>query len=116
MICSIDLSRTYRRDAGQLQNAAWRIRDGMSFIAQSIDDFLDQHRGDNFVNLYGKAAIVKAIAEAEAGSKLFFNAMKGETTFNDRNLSDTWIIRFMRMLCRGLAREDVQQVFDRSRS
>jgi hypothetical protein len=107
------LAQVYRQHADQLQKAAWRIRDGINLIAQSIDDFLDQHRGDNFVNIYGKAAIVQAVAEAEAGSKLVFNAMKGETTFDDRKLGDTWIIRFMRMLCRGLPREDVHQVFDR---
>ena len=40
--------------------AATRIRNGLPF-AQSIDDFLDQRRSDELINLYGKAAICQAI-------------------------------------------------------
>ena len=34
-----------RQESAEFQKAAWRIRDGIAF-AQSIDDFLDQHRND----------------------------------------------------------------------
>lgn len=44
-------SRT--REGDQFFRAAGRIREGLPF-AQSIDDFLDQHRTDQYVNLYGK--------------------------------------------------------------
>jgi hypothetical protein len=105
------LGHAYPNHRAQLHQAAWRIRDGLGLVAQSIDDFLDQHRTDELVNLYGKAAIVQAIAEAERGSKLAFDMAKGEDTFDDKQLNDTWLRRFMHMLCRGLPRENVRQVF-----
>jgi hypothetical protein len=107
------LSHIFPKHGPQLQEAAGRIYDGIGLVAQSIDDFLDQHRDDQLVNLYGKAAIVQAIAEAERASKLWVDMAKGENTFDDQKLADTWIIRFMHMLCRGLPRADVGKVFDR---
>jgi hypothetical protein len=106
------LTHVHRQHAAQLQFAAWRIRDGLPLVAQSIDDFLDQNRTDQLVNLYGKAAIVRTIAEAERDSVLYFNPMKSENHFDDKKLVTTWIKRFMHMLCRGLPREDVKGVFD----
>jgi hypothetical protein len=57
--------------ANEFQNSAWLIRDGI-LLSRSIDDFLDLHRNDPRVKLYGKAAIVQSILEAERGSKLYF--------------------------------------------
>jgi hypothetical protein len=48
----------------EYRKAAQRIREGI-VLADSIDDFLDQNSHDRFINLYGKAAIVKSILEAE---------------------------------------------------
>src|SRR5208282_853873 len=87
-----------RQEADQFQSAAWRIRDGIP-LAQSIDDFLDQHRNDPYVNLYGKAAIVQAIVEAERNSRLFFNRHEGVETFDAERLAETWFVKFMYMLC-----------------
>jgi hypothetical protein len=100
-----------RQDADQLQNAAWRIRDGIPF-AQSIDDFLDQHRNDAYVNLYGKVAIVQAIVEAERASKLYFNPLEGAETFDADKLADTWFVKFMYMLSRGVPRERIAHIFE----
>jgi hypothetical protein len=86
------------------------IRDGIAF-AQSIDDFLDQHRTNSYLKQYGKAAIVKTILEAERSSKLYFNAYNGEA-FDPTRFGDTWFMRFMHMLGRGIPTEDVRQIFD----
>jgi hypothetical protein len=43
------LTNNFRETAIELQNAAWLIRDGIAF-SQSIDDFLDQHRTNIYVN------------------------------------------------------------------
>lgn len=99
-----------RQEANQFQKAAWRIRDGIPF-AQSIDDFLDQHRNDAYVNLYGKVAIVQAIIEAERASKLYFNPVEGVETFDVDRLADTWFVQFMYMLGRGVPRENIAQIF-----
>jgi hypothetical protein len=100
------------QEGDQFQKAAWRIREGLPF-AQSIDDFLDQHRTNRYVNIYGKTAIVQAIVEAEHNSHLFFNRLEGEETFDAEKLADTWLTKFMYMLCRGIPREQVTKVFDK---
>ena len=100
-----------RNDAQEFQSAAWLIRDGIG-LAQSIDDFLDIHRSNAHLNLYGKAAIVKAILEAERGSKLYFDRNSG-SEFDATRLADTWFVKFTHMLSRGIPRENVSEIFDR---
>ncbi len=100
-----------RQELTQFQQAALRIRDGIAF-AQSIDDFLDQHRNDKYVNLYGKAAIVQAVIEAERGSRLFFDRFQGTQTFDADRVADTWLVKFMYMLGRGVPREKVAHIFE----
>ncbi len=106
------ITRSLPQERNHFQQAAWRIRDGISF-AQSIDDFLDQYRTDQYVNLYGKAAIVQAVVEAERNSRLYFNRYEGVETFDAEKLTNTWFTKFMYMLCRGIPREDVTKVFDK---
>ena len=95
----------------QYQQAGWRIRDGIAF-SQSIDDFLDQHRNDQYVNLYGKAAIVQTVAEAERNSRLFFDRHQGVETLDPDKLVDTWFVKFFYMLSRGIDRDNVREIFD----
>ena len=83
-------------------------------LAQSIDDFLDQHRSDRYVNHYGKVAIARAILEAERGSKLYFkdqNIHTGEDEFDPDKFANTWFSRFIYMLGRNVLRENVGQIF-----
>jgi hypothetical protein len=106
------LTNSQRQNAAEFQPAALRIRDGIPF-AQSIDDFLDQHRNDKYINLYGKAAIVQAVVEAERESKLYFKPHEGIETFDADQLTDTWFVKFMYMLSRGVPRDEVTHIFDR---
>lgn len=104
-----------RRDEAQsFQDAAWLIRDGLAF-SQSIDDFLDQHRTNEYVNLYGKAAIVKTVLEAEQKSDLFVPGHGLAGSFNPDKCANTWFVKFMYMLGRGVPKEDVRQIFDNVR-
>lgn len=105
------LINSKRQDADQWQPAAMRIRDGLPF-AQSIDDFLDQRRSDRYINLYGKSAICQAILEAERESKLYFNPSNRDEPFDAVALTDTWLVKFMYMLCRGVPREKVAHIFE----
>jgi hypothetical protein len=117
-ICSGDMA-LYSQMTGQMrynvqefQQAAWLIRDGIG-LAQSIDDFLDIHRNNANLNLYGKAAIVKAVLEAEHGSKLYFDRNSGTgAAFDPSRLADTWFVKFMHMLSRGIPRENVREIFE----
>jgi hypothetical protein len=96
----------------QFQQAAWLIRDGIG-LAQSIDDFLDQHRSNTLANQYGKAAIVNAILEAENASKLYFNPFETGTSFAITNFADSWFVKFTYMLARGIPKEDIKTIFER---
>ena len=99
-----------RHQVEEYQDAAWLIRDGLAF-AQSIDDFLDLHRTNEHLNLYGKAAIVKSVLEAEQGSRLYFNELQS-TIFDPASMVDTWLVKFMYMLGRGVPKENVREIFD----
>ena len=103
-----------RANANAYQQAAWRIQAGLGF-AQSIDDFLDQHRSDTLVNVYGKTSIVRSVLQAEAGSKFFFDRMEDRDAFDPDKLADTWFVKFMYMLGRGVPKEKVAEIFENVR-
>jgi hypothetical protein len=71
---------------------------------------LDIHRSNGTLNIYGRAAIAKEILEAEKGSKLYFNQARGES-FDPTRIADTWFVKFMHILSRGIIRENVSQIF-----
>jgi hypothetical protein len=107
----MNLTGQMRKDVNELQQAAWLIRDGIG-LAQSIDDFLDLHRTNSYVNLYGKAAIVKCILEAERASILYFGGPATDDYFNPDKCAETWIVKFLHMLGRGVPREDLPGIFN----
>jgi hypothetical protein len=94
----------------EFQAAGRLIKDGI-LLSRSIDDFLDLHRNDPRVRLYGKAAIVQCILEAERGSKLYFDRNNG-ISFTPAKLSDTWLLKFMQMLTPGIPKENVREIFN----
>jgi hypothetical protein len=94
-----------------MKEAAWLIRDGV-LLSSSIDDFLDIHHQNERVVHIGKAAIVKSILEAERASKLYYDR---SNIYNKMNLSmaeGTWLIKFVRMLGRGIPVDTVETLFD----
>jgi hypothetical protein len=97
-------------EAFEYQKAAWLIRDGIS-LSQSIDDFLDLHRENRRVNLLGKAAVVQSILQVERKSKLHPETYDG--IFSPHNFANTWFVKFMHMLSRGVSKENVREIFDR---
>ena len=79
-----------RTDTNEFQEAGWRIRDGIT-LSQSIDDFLDLHRHNPHVNLFGKAAIVKTILETGRASTLSLNRDdSGRESFQPEKLADQY--------------------------
>jgi hypothetical protein len=105
------ITKNRQQYTNEFQQAGWRIRDGI-LLSRSIDDFLDLHRNDPRVKLYGKAAIVHSILEAEHDSKLYFDRNKGDC-FSPAKLSNTWPVKFMQMLTPGIPKENVREVFDK---
>jgi hypothetical protein len=101
----------FRDNAREYQHVGWLIRDGIA-LSQSIDDFLDLHRANSKMNLYGKAAIVKSILETERSSKLYFDSTGGVERFDASRVADTWLVKFMHMLGRGIPKETAREIFD----
>lgn len=108
------IAHLHPQEADAFEQAAWRIGKGLG-LAQSIDDFLDQHRSDKYLNHYGKTAIARAALEAERNSDLYFNSYNIHTEkdeFDPDKFANTWFSRFIYMLGRGVPRENVGQIFD----
>jgi hypothetical protein len=103
--------RGVRSNISGLQTAAWLIRDGIQ-LSSSIDDFLDLHRENTEVMLFGKSTIVKSILEAEQNSLLYFDRAR-ETTIDFDKIAETWFfVKFMKILARGQTLGNVAQIFD----
>src|SRR5262249_4425534 len=63
-------------------------------------------------NLFGKAAIVKAILEGERGSKLaIVRDNDGRESFRPEKLANTWFLKFMYMLGRGIPKAEIKKLF-----
>jgi hypothetical protein len=105
------LERANSQNASKLQPTAWLIRDGIQ-LASSIDDFLDLHRNNTDLNLFGKTAIVKSILEAERQSSLYFSLANDQPSIDFGAISDTWLVKFVKALSRGRPLESVDQLFD----
>lgn len=98
-------------EAGKFQQSGWLIRDGI-ILANSIDDFLDAHRHDARVVRMGKVAIAKSIIEAERTSKLHYTVRNAGDTINFADCADTWLVKLMRLLVRGVTHNDRKRIFD----
>jgi hypothetical protein len=102
--------RGARSNISGVQTAAWLIRDGIQ-LSSSIDDFLDLHRDNSEVILFGKSTIVKSILEAEQNSLLYFDRAR-ETTIDFDKIAETWFVKFMKILARGQTLGNVAQILD----
>lgn len=95
-------------DINSYLDACGRIRDAMP-QAISIDSFIDDHQGDEKIELCGKLAIVQSILEAEKRSLLFFDHLRLDAQLDFNNLQETWYNSFMKLLIEGCRKEDVNQ-------
>jgi hypothetical protein len=95
----------------EFQQAAWLIRDGIT-LTRSIDDFMDLHRENERLVLLGKAAIVKSILEAERESSLYVDPSDGREFLDMGAIANTWFVKFMQVLGRGVQKENVEHLLD----
>ena len=95
-------------DINSYLHACWRIRDAMP-QAISIDSFVDDHQGDEMIELCGKLAIVRSILEAEQKSLLFFDPHQRNAKPNFNRLQETWYNSFMQLLTERCRKENIDQ-------
>jgi hypothetical protein len=89
--------------------AGRNIRDGMQ-VAQSIDNFLDQHKKDPLIVEVGKLAIVRAILDREGHSML---KVEAGARPNLGGLDGTWFNQLYRVLTENCQLEDLEVRFKR---
>ena len=100
-------------DINEYLEACWKIQKGI-VLANSIDNFIDSHRGDQKVQLCGKLAIVRAIVAAERKSKLFFdpNQRPQGPNINFEHIQDSYFVQLWRLLQVGIGASDLETIFD----
>lgn len=86
-----------------------QIKDNMK-RSSSIDEYLDAHKEDDELVLCGKIAIVKAILDAEANSKLQVVGYKEK--FNEDEVNDTWFNYFFQIIRRNISKSNLDSIFD----
>ena len=78
--------------------------------ALSIDNFIDQHRGNADIELLGKLAITKAILLAESKSKLAYKK-KLNSIIDFRELEGTWYTSFFKLITENCVIDDLKKRF-----
>lgn len=97
-----------QRDINPHLHAAWRIRDAMP-QAISIDNFIDNHQGDEKIELCGKLAIVKSILDAEKGSKIYVDPSNNRNGINYTSTETCWLNPFTRLLTENCRADQLEE-------
>ena len=100
-------------DINDYLHACWKIKGGI-VLANSIDNFIDSHRGDEKIQLCGKLAIIQAIIAAEKNSSLFFDPNEGQQgdSINFDDVQASYLVQLWRLLQAGVELGDVTSIFD----
>jgi len=106
-----EFARSSQEDMTAYEKAFWLIRDGV-LTQNSIDDFLDIHKDNPRAQRVGKAAIIKQILLAERNSHLYFDTSNAYNKMKMVKLENTWLLKFMRMLGRGVSLKDIEYLFE----
>jgi hypothetical protein len=88
--------------------AACTIHDAMP-LAQSIDNFIDSHRGSPRITEVGKLAIARCIQKAERGSKLFVDLSNSYNKPDFSKLSGTWFNAIFGILLQHCSWENIEE-------
>ena len=76
-------------------------------IERSIDNFINAHRGNKYVELCGKLAIVRTILNAERNSDLYFDDSNIFNNFDFERLSRTWLSSLMGLIIDNCTVDDL---------
>jgi len=107
MIKHLNSENRFAEKIGDYIEASRLIRDAMP-QASSIDNFIDQHRGNAILELCGKLAIVKSILDAEKGSTLSFDKNNIYNKPDFSHLTETWFAKFWQLLTNNCTAEQLE--------
>ncbi|WP_441255755.1 hypothetical protein [Tardiphaga sp. 285_C5_N1_2] len=105
------MQRRFSGETDAYYSAARLIRNGLP-LSSSIDDFLNIHNSNEAVVTFGKAAIISSIISAEKSSLLYIDPTNANNVMRVSAVTDTWLVKFMRILARGPALENVHSIFE----
>jgi hypothetical protein len=105
------LRRAHPKEVNSYLDAYGKIHAGI-LLSNSIDDFLHIHRDDKYVVELGKAAIVRAILEAEANSHLYVDQSNIYNIPDYTRIIGTWYIKLLRILGSGTIAPDASKTLD----
>jgi hypothetical protein len=105
------LNSKYRKEINTYLNACRLIRDGI-IHADSIDDFIDDHKNNEYVVACGKLAIFMSILEAERNSKLYYKDTHIDDTINFDAIDDTWYSKFFKLIAKNISKDKIQDIFN----
>lgn len=77
------------------------MRDGLLF-AESIDNFINLHEGDEKLEFIAKLAIARIILARERSCKIFIRQKNRESHFDREVMAKTWYTKYLHLLCRGV--------------
>src|ERR1044072_231012 len=80
--------------------AARRIHEGIE-LTHSVDDFLNVHQQDPLIVEIGKAAIIRAVLQAEKDCTMYVDHSNAFNRLSFRDIADTWFVKLMRVLAPG---------------
>lgn len=104
-----DALRKYAKDTGGDINSylhrCWEISAGLS-TAISIDNYLDNRRGNDEIALCGKLGIVRAILKSERNSLLYDKPSSMQMNFS--HVENTWYESFFQLLTENCNKKDLE--------
>lgn len=95
---------------GDYREAARIIHEAMP-LANSIDNFIDNHRGDEAIEVCAKLAIFQCIIHAERASTLY-QPKSTVSTLPFANSQHTWFNLFFRLISENVGKDTVQSIFE----
>jgi len=84
-----------------------QMREGLK-LSISIDNYLDAHQGDYYLQVLGKMGIVRSILKAESQSKL---SVTDHDSCDVSRVSDKWYAELFKMINEGVPRSSLDLFF-----
>jgi len=106
----MDIAKERKEDAHEYYRQGRHISESLP-LAESIDNFLDQHRGNEKIILCGKLAIVRSILDAENQSHLRFGKHGAKPNVTSTDLNKTWYNQFFKMLTVNCVKSELARRF-----
>jgi hypothetical protein len=105
------LNSQHKHRAGEYKAAAKKIRDGV-LLARSIDELLETYASEPSVIEVGKWAIVSAILDAEANSKLFVQPSSLQKQLAFSEVKGSWLSLLFQLMASGISHAKPEAIFE----